>query len=79
MRARAPGKVVLSGAYSVLRGAPAIVTAVDRYVEADDGEPETRDSKAIQRQHPRTPDAELTYRSFHEPSACGPGGFWPTW
>jgi len=35
MRARAPGKLVLSGAYSVLEGAPAIVTAVDRYVWAD--------------------------------------------
>jgi phosphomevalonate kinase len=35
MRARAPGKVVLSGAYSVLDGAPAIVAAVDRYVTVD--------------------------------------------
>jgi phosphomevalonate kinase len=35
MRARAPGKVVISGAYAVLEGAPAIVTAVDRYVTAD--------------------------------------------
>jgi phosphomevalonate kinase len=35
MRARAPGKIVLSGAYAVLTGAPAIVTAVDRYVIAD--------------------------------------------
>lgn len=34
-RARAPGKVVLSGAYAVLAGAPAIVTAVSRYVIAD--------------------------------------------
>jgi phosphomevalonate kinase len=34
-RARAPGKLVLSGAYSVLWGAPAIVTAVDRYALAD--------------------------------------------
>jgi phosphomevalonate kinase len=33
--ARAPGKIVLSGAYSVLEGAPAIVSAVDRYVVAD--------------------------------------------
>jgi phosphomevalonate kinase len=33
--ARAPGKLVLSGAYSVLEGAPAIVAAVDRYVTAD--------------------------------------------
>jgi phosphomevalonate kinase len=37
MIARAPGKVVLSGAYAVLEGAPAIVAAVDRYVEADAG------------------------------------------
>ena len=35
MRARAPGKVVLSGAYAVLDGAPAIVAAVDRYAIAD--------------------------------------------
>lgn len=35
MRTRAPGKVVLSGAYSVLESAPAIVTAVSRYVEVD--------------------------------------------
>lgn len=35
MKARAPGKLVLSGAYSVLEGAPAIVTAVDRYVCCD--------------------------------------------
>ncbi len=37
--ARAPGKVVLSGAYSVLEGAPALVTAVDRYVTADAARP----------------------------------------
>lgn len=36
MKTRAPGKVVLSGAYSVLEGATAIVSAVDRYVVADD-------------------------------------------
>ncbi len=34
-RAQAPGKVVVSGAYAVLSGAPAIVTAVSRYVVAD--------------------------------------------
>jgi phosphomevalonate kinase len=37
--ARAPGKLVLSGAYSVLEGAPAIVAAVDRYVIADGDRP----------------------------------------
>ncbi len=35
MRAAAPGKLILSGAYAVLFGAPAIVAAVDRYVMAD--------------------------------------------
>ncbi|HPB99259.1 MAG TPA: hypothetical protein PKW66_25265, partial [Polyangiaceae bacterium] len=35
MKAKAPGKIVISGAYAVLEGAPALVTAVDRYVVAD--------------------------------------------
>jgi phosphomevalonate kinase len=35
MRVRAPGKLVLSGAYAVLAGATAVVSAVDRYVSAD--------------------------------------------
>lgn len=39
MIARAPGKAVLSGAYSVLVGAPALVCAVDRYVIADSAHP----------------------------------------
>lgn len=38
-RARAPGKVVLSGAYAVLHGAPAIVSAVSRFVTADTSRP----------------------------------------
>lgn len=37
--ARAPGKMVLSGAYAVLSGAPALVAAVDRYVLADSSRP----------------------------------------
>ncbi len=40
-RARAPGKLVLSGAYAVLTGAPALVVAVDRYVTADSSRPAT--------------------------------------
>lgn len=39
MKACAPGKLVLSGAYSVLEGAPALVTAVDRYVCCDSTQP----------------------------------------
>lgn len=41
MIVRAPGKLVVSGAYAVLEGAPAIVAAVDRYVSADAGRPAT--------------------------------------
>lgn len=37
MIARAPGKLVISGAYAVLEGAPCLVAAVDRYVIADGG------------------------------------------
>ena len=37
--ARAPGKLVISGAYAVLEGAPALVTAVDRYAVADSSKP----------------------------------------
>ena len=35
MRARAPGKLLLSGAYAVLEGAPAMVLAVDRHAWAE--------------------------------------------
>ncbi len=35
MKARAPGKLVVAGAYVVLDGADALVLAVDRYAEAD--------------------------------------------
>jgi phosphomevalonate kinase len=35
VKAKAPGKVVLSGAYAVLEGAPAVVSAVSRYVSCD--------------------------------------------
>ncbi|MEZ4225318.1 MAG: hypothetical protein R3B13_30480 [Polyangiaceae bacterium] len=42
MKAAAPGKLILSGAYAVLHGAPALVAAVDRYVIADSGAPASR-------------------------------------
>lgn len=36
MRVAAPGKLLLSGAYAVLEGSPAVVVAIDRYAVADD-------------------------------------------
>jgi phosphomevalonate kinase len=47
-RARAPGKIVLSGAYAVLAGAPAIVSAVSRYVTADTERPATFVTEEVQ-------------------------------
>jgi len=47
MIARAPGKLVVSGAYSVLEGAPAIVAAVDRYVTADSSRQADRETDEV--------------------------------
>ncbi len=47
MRVRAPGKLVLTGAYAVLEGAPAIVTAVDRYAFATLARPGEADVSAL--------------------------------
>ncbi len=41
MRAKAPGKIVISGAYVVLEGAPALVSAVNRFALANDEETAT--------------------------------------
>jgi phosphomevalonate kinase len=35
VKVRAPGKLLLAGAYAVLEGAPALVVAIDRYAVAD--------------------------------------------
>lgn len=48
MRVIAPGKLVLTGAYAVLEGAPAIVAAVDRYAVADARSPGKIDVRALQ-------------------------------
>ena len=47
MKAQAGGKLVISGAYSVLRGAPALVAAVDRYVIADSNRPAEYQSQEV--------------------------------
>lgn len=47
MRVIAPGKMVLTGAYAVLEGAPAIVVAVDRYAVVDVAAPDDVDVRAL--------------------------------
>ena len=47
MKVIAPGKLVLTGAYAVLEGAPAIVIAVDRHVVADVASPEDVNVSAL--------------------------------
>ena len=47
MRLLAPGKLILTGAYAVLHGAPAIVVAVDRYAIADTDAPDDVDVRAL--------------------------------
>jgi len=47
VRVIAPGKLVLTGAYAVLEGAPAIVAAVDRYAVCDDRAPADVDVRAL--------------------------------
>jgi phosphomevalonate kinase len=43
----APGKLLLTGAYAVLEGAPAIVAAIDRYAIADSDSPGKIDVRAL--------------------------------
>lgn len=47
MKVRAPGKLMLTGSYVVLDGAPAIVSAVDRFAIADDAESDPSPSAEI--------------------------------
>lgn len=55
MKARAPGKIVVSGAYAVLEGAPAVVTAVDRYVVADTARPADFEAPEVRAAVPEGP------------------------
>jgi phosphomevalonate kinase len=48
VRVIAPGKLVLTGAYAVLEGAPAIVAAVDRYAVVDAASPGKVDVRSLQ-------------------------------
>jgi phosphomevalonate kinase len=47
VRVIAPGKLVLTGAYAVLEGAPAIVVAIDRYAAVDTLAPTKIDTRSL--------------------------------
>jgi phosphomevalonate kinase len=47
MKVRAPGKVLLTGAYAVLEGAPALVMAVDRYATVDTAQTTTEPTAEV--------------------------------
>lgn len=59
MKAAAPGKLVLSGAYAVLHGAPALVTAVDRYVVADSAQKPTFEAPEVLAAATRYPGSSI--------------------
>jgi len=61
MIARAPGKVVLSGAYAVLEGAPALVAAIDRYAVADTGREATRVTPEVREALARRSDGKAPW------------------
>jgi len=73
MKTRAPGKVMITGGYSVLEGAPALVVAVDRYAHADTDRPE--ESPTAEVAHALGDKAPACDRSelFHEGAKMGLG------
>ncbi len=71
MRAAAPGKLILAGAWAVLEGAPAIVCGVDRFAYAADGE--ARGATAEVRAALSRPPAIDTRELEHEGTKLGLG------
>ena len=80
--ARAPGKLVALGEYAVLDGAPAVVLAVDRYVEAAVGPSEdgscrlmVRASEIVERRFaPDAPSGAPLVDLVRPQSRCGRAG-----
>ncbi len=73
MKARAPGKLMITGSYAVLEGAPALVAAVDRYAHADTSRPAedpTAEARAALGDHaPYCDKSEL----YHQDTKMGLG------
>jgi phosphomevalonate kinase len=66
MRALAPGKLVLTGAYAVLDGAPAIVAAVDRYAVADASRVSTSPAPEVRAAFGEASAPETDVRALHD-------------
>jgi phosphomevalonate kinase len=66
VRAMAPGKLLLTGAYAVLEGAPAIVAAVDRYAVADPSRAEKRPSAEVRAALGDEPVPEADVRALQD-------------
>jgi phosphomevalonate kinase len=61
----APGKLVLTGAYAVLDGAPAIVAAVDRYAIADTSRRAAEPAAEVRAAFGARPAPEVDVRMFY--------------
>lgn len=68
MKAIAPGKVLLTGAYAVLDGAPAIVAAVDRYAIADGSRAASAPSPEVRAWSGDRPAPEVDVSALYDPS-----------
>ncbi|HEY4011809.1 MAG TPA: hypothetical protein VGM06_00610 [Polyangiaceae bacterium] len=64
----APGKVLLTGAYAVLDGAPAIVAAVDRYAVADGDRAASAPSAEVRAWSGDRPAPHVDVSALHDPS-----------
>jgi phosphomevalonate kinase len=68
VKAIAPGKLLLTGAYAVLDGAPAIVAAIDRYAVADPSRSAPRPSPEVLALRGDETAPEVDVRALHDPA-----------
>jgi phosphomevalonate kinase len=66
MRVVAPGKLLLTGAYCVLYGAPAVVVAIDRYAVADSTRENSRCSNELRLAFAGAPAPHVDVSALHD-------------